>query len=1054
MFSLVLHALRARRAQALAMFALAVLAGLGSAAAPWFLAWGSDAAARSAVDAAPATDRLISGSGTIQVDLSSGSPLDALAALIDEHLPIAGKEVRLGARFLVSLTPVEPDTGPTPPAEQESLDLYLATRVGLCDHLRPIEGVCSTDAGEVMLHPTVASDLGVGVGDTVELAGVRLDDDTTLRVAGIYEIIDPYGPYWVATDLLPTADGPRVRPYPAFASERAIIEAGPRSMDLDLQVLLPPGPFIDPDSQLSEQIREAAVQLSRAGFPASTAEARRLLEQIARDRTLVFSGVAVGVGQLVLVSWVGLFLAVRYTSEERRGDIGLLKLRGATSRRIWTVVGLSSGIPMLAGTLLGAAGGFVAAAGLAYSLDADTGPLGAARAVAIDLRDSLWLSLAAAAIAGLGGLVAALIAELPTTRTPVADLLRKVPAGRRGWRADVVDLVVLVVAGAGVYQGWVESREGGQASLLTLLAPALVGLALALLTARALSPVSARIGSAALRAGRAGPALAALQLARRQGTQRVFAVLAVAAAVFTTMTILWQSSSAAWHQRAVQEVGADRALTVAAPSASALLTAVRSVDPEGRYAMAVASVDAPQFARQVIAIDTTRYATVGRRPAGTATPAQLAPMLRPSAPVPPQVTDGELTVEATGPDLDVPVGLRLYLSAPGGEQHEVDVPLTPGRHAAQSTVDGCAPACRLVALEVLVPPGTTSRGEVTVVVHELRQPGGAVVDGSVLGDITRWRTTLGKATAPPVLASRDGQLSITLPVGRIPPTATIDARALPLVAPAPLPVALAGGQLAARGGEARVHVFGGTEVPATVVSEVSALPSVDGRGVLVDLEYALYSNDSPVETADLAVWLTADAPDSLVAALAEHGVVVLGERSIANRVAELARAGPGLALRFSYFTVAVILLLAAAVALVGSTVDRPGRVAELVALRGQGLSARAMRTAGLAGTAAMVGAAALTGIVGALLAEGLVSAALPAFADEWRLLPTPPGLTPGSLVVSAATIVVVLGVASLVGAGRLVAVAASRTRGTLPARAATRRRRPDVDGPDGRGGSS
>ena len=59
MLSLVLHALRARRAQSLAMFALAVLAGLGSAAAPWFLGWGRDSVVLANLASSPVEERLV-----------------------------------------------------------------------------------------------------------------------------------------------------------------------------------------------------------------------------------------------------------------------------------------------------------------------------------------------------------------------------------------------------------------------------------------------------------------------------------------------------------------------------------------------------------------------------------------------------------------------------------------------------------------------------------------------------------------------------------------------------------------------------------------------------------------------------------------------------------------------------------------------------------------------------------------------------------------------------------------------------------------------------------
>jgi hypothetical protein len=69
----------------------------------------------------------------------------------------------------------------------------------------------------------------------------------------------------------------------------------------------------------------------------------------------------------------------------------------------------------------------------------------------------------------------------------------------------------------------------------------------------------------------------------------------------------------------------------------------------------------------------------------------------------------------------------------------------------------------------------------------------------------------------------------------------------------------------------------------------------------------------------------------------------------------------------------------------------------------------------------LAGAAAVTGILAALLAHVLVAAGMPIFSDDWTLLPPPPGLTPLTLLSAVAVIVAVLGVASLAGAARLVA---------------------------------
>ncbi len=140
-------------------------------------------------------------------------------------------------------------------------------------------------------------------------------------------------------------------------------------------------------------------------------------------------------------------------------------------------------------------------------------------------------------LAVLGGLAAFLLAEWRTLRTPVAELLRGVPARRRGWRTDVVDLLVVAVAGAAAYQA--KAQGTGRNLGLGPLAGGLVALAVALLLARLIGLAVAGIGASALRNGRLRFALGALQVTRRPGMDRVFALLMVAVAVLCTTAVDW-----------------------------------------------------------------------------------------------------------------------------------------------------------------------------------------------------------------------------------------------------------------------------------------------------------------------------------------------------------------------------------------------------------------------------------------------------------------------------------------------------------------------------------
>ncbi|HEV8166011.1 MAG TPA: FtsX-like permease family protein, partial [Actinomycetota bacterium] len=573
MFLLVLSALRARRSQTIALFALTVLAGLGASAAPWYAGWARDAVTRANIAAAPAEQRIVAAAGAVRLGSGGPDPLVTLRQRVGQQLDIPGSDVVVGARLYATMSPAGAPRTPSAGEGSQASGLYLTYRDRVCEQLT-IEGACPGAAGDVVIGKATAAALGLAVGDQVRFEGFRLPAPAVLRISGVYEVADLLSPYWAGTDLLTGGSAGAAVDDPAFVSADTLFAARPDGLDTDFHLVLPEAAFLNAgqDAGLASTLARATAALRQANLEVRT-DAVTLIDQIRRDRRLVALGILVATVQLVLLCWVGLFLAVRHTSDDRQGDIGLLKLRGAPAWRTWALAAQQSALPMVAGALVGWVLGYLAASALAGT-PAKGGALG--------------LSLLAVALACLGALVAAVVAEWRSLGAPVVTLLRRVPERHRGWRADVVELVVVLLAVVGVYQGHAEISSDGEPSVLALLAPGLVGLAVALLVARAMPAVAARLGLNALRRGQPGAALAALHLARRPGTHRIFAVLAVAVSVFITVVLFWHAAGVAWSERAVQELGAARVLTVRAPNSTQLLAAVREVDPDGRVAMAVA----------------------------------------------------------------------------------------------------------------------------------------------------------------------------------------------------------------------------------------------------------------------------------------------------------------------------------------------------------------------------------------------------------------------------------------------------------------------------------
>jgi ABC-type lipoprotein release transport system permease subunit len=859
----------------------------------------------------------------------------------------------------------------------------------------------------VVLSRRVASALGVGVGDTLKVRALEMAQPLPLTVSGLYEISDPLSPYWASS---PASGGATTQPLDeaAYVAEAGLLAGAPQRVDLQYQVILDASAFYDSGAPLLAQIA-AATNVLRSQSLGIDTTADQLVAQIQRDQSLVSTGVDLAAAQLILLCWFALYLAVRYTSDTRRGDIGLLKLRGAATWRVWSLIASQSGAPMIAGAAVGLALGRLAAIGLAGSVSGAGG-----------LR-ALITALAVAAGIGLGALVVCVAAETRALRAPVSTLIRRVPSRRSGWRAELGDLLIVVLAIAGVYQGYADLQSGGSPSILSLLAPGLVGLAVAVVAARALPLLAAGGATAALSSGRPGLALAALHVARRPGTQRVFAVIAVSVSVLSTTLFFWQTANDAWGRRAVAELGAARVLTVRADNSATLLAGVRAADPSGRYAMAVVRGTAVTAADRVLAVDTSRLAAVAQFPTelGLPDPATLARELHPTTTAPPTLTDGSVTLTAslsTVSGAEIPVTMDL-VSPTGAWVTVAFGPLSPGTRTYPATITGCRSGCRLAAFEV-----DPHQPGVTVTLNGLDQAADEVVSAAAFGDIARWRPPTGPNLVGPAIGTDSTGLSVSVYSGGRASNDKSDMRVFFAAAPAPLPVALVGDitDSTSRPGDARLIVLGAEPVSYSVVATVTLLPRLGTSGALMDLQYAQLSNSGPNESAGFEVWLTADAPPSVVDALGRHGIQVVGQDSVASITDRLRQQGPGAALRFDLFAAVVLLLVGAGTIVVSSTVERRPRAEELAALRAQGLSARVARRVVYTGTGVMAVGAIVVGALAALLAQEVVAAALPVFSDSWSLLPVRRGPWAAQLGLAVAAAVVVLGGAALLSAARTV----------------------------------
>jgi hypothetical protein len=762
-----------------------------------------------------------------------------------------------------------------------------------------------------MVSTRTANWLDLGVGDVLTYQATELPDrgGAALKVVGIYRPANLTDLFWTGQEMIAakrTGAAEQVEPADdAVLITPAAMEALRPSQVIHVVHLTATGSLLlqNRSDQVFDGIARSTADLSRRGYVVNT-DIQSLVQRIDDEQRLMYLGVPIGALQLLVLCWFALYLAIKYTGDERRPDIGLLKLRGARRYRIWLLLSGQSAVPMLLGAVAGVVAG--SAAGR-YFGGTITRPESTRLAAA--------LAGSAAALAILGAFLAAIVAERRSLAAPVVDLLRQVPARRRAWR-DAVDLVIVAVAVAALFQ--VDSAGPGTASGLALVAPGLAALAVALVVARLTTRLAAQAGGEALRVGRPVLALTAIYLARRPGVPRLCALLIVAVALLGTSVLTWDAGTRAARLRASQELGADRVLIVQAENRSHLLDAVRAADPDGRYAMAAVSFTESD---RVLLVDSPRLAAVAKWHSayGVPTAADAARVLRgeDKVPTPIRVTGTTVEVDLSqdpGPPSGSRVERRPYLQLLLAGEHGRRIvaragPLTTGRQTVRVPVPGCAqpPHCRLVSIAYVgTANGVTYLSMLpgaTLTLHRLDQSGPStpqtpVLDTAVLADRARWRPTAGSTPPSLVFSPADAGAGLRLRVNSdLGLGQRRDDGLYPMDTPARLAVLRAGPyQLDAFAGDPRMELFE-TTVPVEVAATAPLLPRLGERGSLADLEYADRLGADFGGAESMQVWLTRDAPPSLLTRLTEQGIVLGGDQTLDDAVAGYLRQAPPLARR-------------------------------------------------------------------------------------------------------------------------------------------------------------
>ncbi|MET7946381.1 FtsX-like permease family protein [Micromonospora sp. NPDC005324] len=1008
MLTVIWGAIAARRAQALAVLLLAVLASAAAATAPSYGAAAGQALARYEVSRATPNELRLRLADPVEYPGVPGDPARTPFADTVRKLTPAGFEVVLGAQ-----------SGGVAAGRAGTVTSILVFRTGVCERVT-VAGACprATSRGqlpEVMVGTHTAARLGVAVGDQFTFGAVPV------RVAGIYQPLDASDPFWLGAEYIrPAVAGPTSTSAVGSAEDAIFTaEAAPLTDDQAILYRSTADLYVTErlfDTRSVADLRSAVTVVtrdgSREGLGGGTSLSS-LLDRVALQRGQLADGVTLGAGLLVLLCWLVLFVAVSSAADQRRPEQGLLLLRGVQRRRLWALAIGEHAVPVLIAIPLGCLLGVAATTLLAaHTLPARTD-------VTVDAT-----VIGFAAVGAAGALAAVLLAQARMLSASVVDLLRRVPTRIRGWRATIGDLVAVSVAAAAV----VQVRSGGPPSGLALVAPVVGALAAGVLLSRVAMIIGGAAGAALLARGRTAAGLALLQVARQPRFRPLIALLTVVVAMLAFTAATSEVASVAYSDRAVVEVGAPRVVQVDATSRSHLLAAVRAADPEGRFAMAaVVTTASSEAGTPLLAVDSDRLATVATpHPSYGMSLADVARKIRPPAPGEPLYVRGRLLTMVLSASFDAEAfagnRVRLAVTVASANGTRVVLPredIEPVRKAYPLEVPECAQGCRVIKVEIVAP--VVSR-DLEVRFEELRssdEDGGrdtVVLTGAQFADLQRWRLSDPDDTFLGAASGTDAALVLTVTENRRATPAGIAV----VDAPFPLPGYLTRSVGTPLGGAHPYDGVDGTPTMATVSGVAGRLPRLGGSGLVVDLEYADRLAVAS-QSGNEEVWLTRSAPVDVLDRLRAQGLVVKSERTTAGVRQDFDRQGAALALRFNLFAALGGVLIGAAGLIAMAAAEQRARVAMLVALRRQGLPPRAVR----GGYGWPVAVAAVSGGLATLVIWLLTRGGQRLFSDGRSPVPVPDWPDVGRLLMFTVPTIALFALTAVV-LGRVVAASVRR----------------------------
>ena len=900
--------------------------------------------------------------------------------------------------------------GVTPGAAGERV--LLAWRDGMCTHVRMVTGTCPEAPGTVMVSASTSALEGWSTGQSLDLGTRRVE------VVGTYVPLEPSGDYWdghgyfvaYADGSGPAYAGPDASGLDAVFGPRATVEAtgpdAPGVASVDRQLVLDRIRVSDVPA-LGQEVATWATP-DASGVLGVTALTVVLQQADALVEALTLP-VLVVEAQLLVLCWLVLFLVVANAAEARGPEIALAKLRGVP-------VGATLAFGLLDTLLLVVLAvpvGFL----LAWAWTTGLTRWQLAPGVPVVLTPAAgW----AAAAAGAGAVVGAVLATTRTLRRPVVEQWRRATRRVRA-RSWLVDAAVGAVAVAGLATLLGRGSTGSAPGPLALLAPSLVILLTALVGSRVLPGLCRAAYGPTRRRGWVAGLLAVRQLGRRPSTLRLALLLTVAFGLVVFGVDAWSVARGNAHDRAWTEVGAAEVLTVSAPPDADLGAVVDRLDPSGRQLVAVST--ATDFTRLpsvlLMAVQPDRFARVAfwRPDFGPAPLVELSVRLSSTAAPPVLLSGDRLRVQVDVPEMaaaepPVLVADVVQPSALGGSTPVVLGPVDAGRRTLSAELPCPAKTCRLAGLQLQRPGATlfAYRGTVVLTGLQVHSPAGWQDQAAAVRTVDGWR-----AVAPGATAAASSARGTVLEVS----AGQVD---VPTWQVADHPVALPALVAAGVDDQARTTSAGLGVRPFRLdpVAVPAALPSGGDRGVVVDRELALRAAAGSVSRDVETVWAAPAAVPRVAQQLEDVGVTVLATRSAPALTRVYERQGPQLALLLFLAGASLAALLAGGGAALTLHLSGRRRTYELAAMVALGLRRRTLLAALCLEQGLLVLFGVVVGTAAGLAAAAFALPAIPEFSDAPTSLPLRYDVQVGPVALSVAVAVLVLALTVAVSAVSLV----------------------------------